>query len=547
VFFRSIYLKTLRGFRVPIVCWGLGLGLLLLAVISAVPSLLATPEARAAIVTLGPSFAWFAEPVKIDTPGGYATWKYGLSVLIVALWPMLAESGMFRGEEERGSMDVLLSLPRSRFRVAVEKLAAMWTGLLLMALLIGLLALLGVKKANVDIQPDGTFLFGINLALIAGVFGAIALLISQFTQERRTAVGLTAGVLLVFIVLDMLHRVIENTTWLSQLSPIYYYNANKPLISGYPLDAGAFLVQAGVIVVLTVAAVWLFVRRDVGAPVALPRFLQRPERVRKPAAMPVDDWSLGSVYARSLASAATATFWWTLAIAALGAWFVVIVKQTESLLQKIFEGSSLGDVILKAGGTDAFSSTSLMSVFFIFLPLLLMAFAVTQANRWSSDEQEGRLELVLATPHSRLAVMLGQFAALSTAAVIVTVVTLGAVAASSALSGVPLDGGKLTAATLSMIPLALLIAAIGYLAAGWLRTAVETGLISFVLVIWFVISFLGPGLNWPDATLRLSAFYYYGSPLLHGLQIGDLAVIIAVGAAALLLAAYRFMRKDIAV
>ncbi len=68
----------------------------------------------------------------------------------------------------------------------------------------------------------------------------------------------------------------------------------------------------------------------------------------------------------------------------------------------------------------------------------------------------------------------------------------------------------------------LLVAAIGYLLSGWLRTVVDTGLLSFLLVIWFFISFVGPELNWPDATLRLSAFYYYGTPLLHGLPLGDM-------------------------
>ena len=75
----SIYLKTLRGFRVPILGWGLGLGILMAVVLAALPTVLGTPEARAAVVALGPSFAWFSEPIKIDTPGGYATWKYGLT------------------------------------------------------------------------------------------------------------------------------------------------------------------------------------------------------------------------------------------------------------------------------------------------------------------------------------------------------------------------------------------------------------------------------------------------------------------------------------
>jgi putative exporter of polyketide antibiotics len=98
-----------------------------------------------------------------------------------------------------------------------------------------------------------------------------------------------------------------------------------------------------------------------------------------------------------------------------------------------------------------------------------------------------------------------------------------------------------------MIPLGLLIAAIGYLAAGWLRTAADTGLLSFLLAAWFFLSFIGPELKLPDATLRLSAFYYYGTPLLHGLQATSVVGVIAVAAIALGIGAVRFVRKDIAV
>jgi putative exporter of polyketide antibiotics len=98
-----------------------------------------------------------------------------------------------------------------------------------------------------------------------------------------------------------------------------------------------------------------------------------------------------------------------------------------------------------------------------------------------------------------------------------------------------------------MVPLALFVAAIGYLGAGWLRTAADTGLVSFLLAAWFFISFIGPELKWPEAALRLSAFYYYGTPLLHGLQLANFLTIVAVGAIALALGALRFARKDIGV
>src|SRR5579883_3387282 len=216
MWFSSIFLKTLRGFRVGIFGWGVGMGLLMYVVLIAVPSVVSTPEARASLVSLASSFAWLAEPVKVDTPGGYATWKYGPLILLMALWPILVCSRTLRGEEEYGALDILLSLPRGRVRVAIEKLAAIWMALLLMAVLIGALAFAGGAKVNAG--------FGLNLALISAVFGGISLLISQFTQERRTASGAAGALLVVFIVLDMVHRVFPDAEWVSRLSPVYYFN-----------------------------------------------------------------------------------------------------------------------------------------------------------------------------------------------------------------------------------------------------------------------------------------------------------------------------------
>jgi ABC-2 type transport system permease protein len=118
---------------------------------------------------------------------------------------------------------------------------------------------------------------------------------------------------------------------------------------------------------------------------------------------------------------------------------------------------------------------------------------------------------------------------------------------SAAVAGVTLDPVNLAEATLGMVPLGLLIAALGYLAAGWLTTAVDTGLISLLLAAWFFLSFIGPDLKLPDATLRLSPFYYYGTPLMHGLQFANLVVVLAAGAVALVLATLRFSRRDIGV
>src|ERR1051326_5238065 len=256
--FTSVSLQTLRDVRIAILGWGAGFGLLLYAVLSAYPALVETPQARTSLVSLSGSFAWLAAPIAVDTPGGYATFKYGFTILLIAVWPLLACSRLLRGEEERGSLDVLLSLPRGRVRVALEKLAAVWTALLGMGLIIGLLTYAGGVQVNADFGLGDSLLFGLNVSLACGVFGSIALLLSQFTQDRGTAAGLTGSLLLVFIVLDMVHRITPNTDWLSSLSPVYYYNLIKPLVPSYGTNIGALLVMLGLSVLLSGAALWLF-------------------------------------------------------------------------------------------------------------------------------------------------------------------------------------------------------------------------------------------------------------------------------------------------
>ena len=71
---------------------------------------------------------------------------------------------------------------------------------------------------------------------------------------------------------------------------------------------------------------------------------------------------------------------------------VVVVKQIEAQLTTIYQSSPvLKNVITKVGGSDVATNATILSALFVFLPLLLMAFAITQANRWSADEEDGQI------------------------------------------------------------------------------------------------------------------------------------------------------------
>ncbi|HEV3406768.1 MAG TPA: hypothetical protein VG364_09205, partial [Candidatus Dormibacteraeota bacterium] len=64
---RSIYLKTLRDYRVAIAGWGIGMGLTIVSPMASVAALIKTPEARAQLASLAQQFKWAADPVAAGT------------------------------------------------------------------------------------------------------------------------------------------------------------------------------------------------------------------------------------------------------------------------------------------------------------------------------------------------------------------------------------------------------------------------------------------------------------------------------------------------
>ena len=549
MWFKSVYLKTLRDSRIAIGAWGLGLGALMAITLGLAESQFGSPQGRAALLGLASSFTWYAEPVEITTPGGYATWRLGpFLALLPAIWALLAGSRALRGEEDRGSLDVLLATHRSRAGVALEKLAALATAALLMGLAIGLPTLAAGASVGAGFGAGEALLTGLDVALIAWVFGSLALLISQFTRERGPAAALAGALLALSFVVDSTGRTIPAAEPLRWLSPVYYFGLSKPLVPGHGAHPVAMLALALLASVLGAAGVALFVRRDIGAPVRLRHPARAGVSVGRAGWGATRQWSVRSVYARSLGMAAVPTLWWALALALYGAWMTALAKQTQANLAALYRSSELtAHLAARLSGGDPGTNAGYLSlVVFSFLPPLLIAFVVTQVGRWAGDEEDGRLELLLAAPSPRAHVLLARFAALATAAAMLGAVALAAVAGAVAAAGLAIDGGRLLAAVLAMEPVALTVAAFGYLLAGWLRSAAVTGMLTVLVAGSYFLSLVGPGLHWPENILQLSLFAQYGTPLLTGPDWAAMLRLLALSALALAAATLRFARKDLA-
>jgi ABC-2 type transport system permease protein len=169
----------------------------------------------------------------------------------------------------------------------------------------------------------------------------------------------------------------------------------------------------------------------------------------------------------------------------------------------------------------------------------------------AGDEEAGLLDLTLAHPVSRWAVVGQRFGALVVAMVAVCGIL---VAALVAIAG-PAQLDQIGPANLAAggLQLALLGTFFGALAlavgAATGRRSLAFGIVAVVGVGGFFGNNLGPSVEALAWLRDVSPFHYYsgGVPLRNGIQIGD-AAVLALGAVVFVLAGgLRFDRRDVAV
>ncbi len=260
--YRAIWSKTLRGYRLAILAWGIGMGLLLMATAAASPSV-ATAAGQLSSVTQ--SFSFFGDPVALGTPQGYITFKFlGLLPLLLGIWTAIAGAHLTRGDEESGALDLVLGEPVSRAQLLGQKIIAFAIGIILIGALITLGLMLGLASAKLPADVGGSLLAGVNIILTSFVYGALGLFFSQFTRTAGAAAGLAGGYMALDFVVAGAMRSSNGPAWISGLTINYYSELSKPIISTYGANPGALLVLLAISLVLVAASLWLFVRRDAG-------------------------------------------------------------------------------------------------------------------------------------------------------------------------------------------------------------------------------------------------------------------------------------------
>src|SRR5207253_3718265 len=162
--------------------------------------------------------------------------------------------------------------------------------------------------------------------------------------------------------------------------------------------------------------------------------------------------------------------------------------------------------------------------------LMFAAFAITYVGRWSAEDSDGRLEIFLSQPLSRAGIVLERMAVLAAGAVLIAAVSGAVLFYASHQQGIDLNAQRLTAATLMLVPFALVFAAAGSLLAAWNPRA-AVGLLGAFAFASYLDTELGTIFKLPMWLQDLSAFKLFGTPLLTGIDGRNLALMMLLALA----------------
>jgi ABC-2 type transport system permease protein len=180
--------------------------------------------------------------------------------LLLAILAVGFGAGTLAGEEERGTLDLVLSYPVARRRLVLEK------GLVLVAEVVTLTAAVYLVSFGlgglfeVDLPWSNVALSAVGQVLLGTTFGFLALAMGALSGSRGLALGVGAGAAGATYLLGSLAPVVSWLEPFKWLSPFYYATGDNPLANGLP--AWRLGVVVAVSAVLLVSSVAAFARRD---------------------------------------------------------------------------------------------------------------------------------------------------------------------------------------------------------------------------------------------------------------------------------------------
>ena len=263
----ELMLNTLRLARRSLAWWSVGIVALVALMVAVYPSVRDNPamdEILQSYPELIQALVAFGGVVDYTSPPGYlgAELFSMMLPLLFIIAAIVAGSKAIAGEEEAGTLEMLLALPVSRTRVLMEKLAAVAIELAVLGVVLFVALLIGTAATGMDVSAGGLAAASFDVVVLAWLYGTLAVLLGAAIGRRAIAGGIAAALAVLAYVVNGLAPLVDAIDALRPYSPWYHYADSAALTSGLdPLNVGVLLAITAVLVLLAPLALR---RRDIG-------------------------------------------------------------------------------------------------------------------------------------------------------------------------------------------------------------------------------------------------------------------------------------------
>lgn len=469
----------------------------------------------------------------VDTLGGFTSWRYGiLFFLAPGVWSLLSLSRTLVTEGRRGSMDLIAAAPLGRRRIALEKLgghvAAMTAAMLATAVVAWLVGRRFATLPGDEIPFGAALSYALLMGLCGLAAGTIAFALAP-VLGRRGAAGIAGAILAGSWIVNGYRNTVPLFETLSPLSWFAWTAGHRPIAGTY--DWPSLLPLAAVVIVAAAVGVAMFERKDLGDTGSLPM-----------PSMPRALLGLRGPLGRSLSERVSTALYWGLGIGFFG---LIVGASGDGLRTAMKENPSMEAFFQAVFPTlDVTDPGFMLQLMFVQIGTLLAGLAAaTVLSGWASDEQDGRLELLLTTPVARA----GWFARAGMG-VMLSLLATAVVAALAVGLGVTIAGDDPTTPMTGAVVLALYgtaMAGVGLAVGGWLRAGWAVVTTTVVVVGALMIDILVPALDLPAWVRDFALSSHYGEPMVGNWDAVGVLASLALAVGGLALGAWGFARRDL--
>jgi ABC-2 type transport system permease protein len=260
---RNVFTKTLWDARRSLLGWALAISAVA-AMYAAFWPTVNTPEMQQALRNYPEGVLQAFNYDDLTSAAGYlGSSVYGLLVpLLVAVFAIAYGTQAVAGDEEAGTLDLLLAHPVGRTRLALQRFAALATALALVGAVLWLAMLAVAGPAELEgVTAAELAAATTQLVLFGACLGALAFAVGAATGRKALASGVGAGVAVLTYLANGVFPQVQGLEWTREVSPWHWYLGGEPLKHG--LQAGDSLLLLAVALVLVAAGTWAFNHRDV--------------------------------------------------------------------------------------------------------------------------------------------------------------------------------------------------------------------------------------------------------------------------------------------